>query len=230
MLASDATLRITEIFSSLQGESSYAGLPTTFVRLTGCPLRCVYCDSAYAFSGGELFELDAIEQQVFALKNTHVCITGGEPLAQPNCHRLLRSLCDKNYKVSLETSGAINIGEVDSRVRRIVDVKTPSSQEADKNHWNNLDLITSGDEIKFVVGDKEDFDWSVGVLNKYRLFEKTAHINFSPVFSLPEEDLNATAVTSEVKNKLAQWILDSGLPIRFQLQLHKLLWGDQPGH
>lgn len=230
MLASDATLRITEIFSSLQGESSYAGLPTTFVRLTGCPLRCVYCDSAYAFSGGELFELDAIEQQVFALKNTHVCITGGEPLAQPNCHRLLRSLCDKNYKVSLETSGAINIGEVDSRVRRIVDVKTPSSQEADKNHWNNLDLITSGDEIKFVVGDKEDFDWSIGVLNKYRLFEKTAHINFSPVFSLPEEDLNATAVTSEVKNKLAQWILDSGLPIRFQLQLHKLLWGDQPGH
>lgn len=230
MLASDATLRITEIFSSLQGESSYAGLPTTFVRLTGCPLRCVYCDSAYAFSGGELFELSAIEQQVSSLKNKYVCVTGGEPLAQPNCHVLLRSLCDNHYKVSLETSGAINIAEVDSRVRRIVDIKTPGSQEADKNCWQNLDLITPDDELKFVVGDKEDFDWSVAVLNKYCLFEKTAHINFSPVFSLPEENSNATVVSSEVKNNLAQWILDSGLPIRFQLQLHKLLWGDQPGH
>lgn len=228
MLASDATLRITEIFSSLQGESSYSGRPTTFIRLTGCPLRCVYCDSAYAFSGGELKGLSEILNSVSELGNNYVCVTGGEPLAQPECLNLLSLLCDKGYKVSLETSGAIDISEVDQRVKRIVDVKTPASMESDKNLLSNFDCIDPDDELKFVITDKEDFDWSVELVKQYRLFDKTQEVLFSPVFSLATES-GEGRVKSEVQSELAAWVLESGLPIRYQLQLHKLLWGDAPG-
>ena len=227
MLASDATLRLTEIFSSLQGESSYSGWPTTFVRLTGCPLRCVYCDSAYAFSGGEIFNLKQIVDKVKSLGNHYVCVTGGEPLAQPECHALLSLLCDEGYKVSLETSGAIDISKVDARVKRIVDVKTPDSQESDKNLLSNFEHIGPLDEIKFVVSSKSDFDWSVALIKQHDLLARTSEILFSPAFSLTEE--SEAGVESKVKADLAAWVLESSLPIRYQLQLHKLLWGDEPG-
>ena len=227
MLASDATLRITEIFSSLQGESGYSGFPTTFIRLTGCPLRCVYCDSAYAFSGGELQSLENILARVSALGNNYVCVTGGEPLAQPDCLHLLRNLCDQGYIVSLETSGALDISNVDARVKRVVDVKTPSSQEAEKNCYDNFALLQSLDELKFVIANREDFDWSIALIKKHQLQNIDATILFSPVFSLEASEKGQ--VQSEVKNQLAAWVLEAGLPIRYQLQIHKLLWGDQPG-
>lgn len=229
MLASDSSLRVTEVFSSLQGESLSAGEPTTFIRLTGCPLRCVYCDSAYAFSGGEMTPIDDLLKRTKIAGNKHVCVTGGEPLAQPNCIELLTRLSDQGYSVSLETSGAIDISLVDSRVRRIVDVKTPSSQEADKNLKSNYSLLNERDEIKFVIANRHDFEWSIDEVRNNDLIQKTASVLFSPVFPLPEQKTESALIPPIIK-ELAEWVLDSGLQIRYQLQLHKLIWGDKPGH
>jgi 7-carboxy-7-deazaguanine synthase len=210
------TLRVTEIFHSIQGESSRVGLPTVFVRLTGCPLRCVWCDTAYAFSGGEALPIDQILQRVGAFDCDTVCVTGGEPLAQKGCLPLLEALCDAGYSVSLETSGALDIGDVDPRVARIVDIKAPGSGEQEKNRWENLDLLTAADELKFVLASREDYDWAVSACRQRRLFERCP-VLFSPV----QGQLDPA--------QLAQWILDDRLPLRFQLQLHKVLWGNVQG-
>jgi len=209
-------LRITEIFCSLQGESSLVGLPTVFVRLTGCPLRCGYCDTTYAFKGGETLELDTILEQVAAFGVEHVTVTGGEPLAQTSCHALLVALCDAGYRVSLETSGALDIADVDERVKRVMDIKTPSSGEVDRNLWSNLKLLVPYDEVKFVIGDRDDYEWSKGILSEHSLASRCG-VLFSPVYGVQEA------------GTLADWIVDDRLPVRFQIQLHKLLWGDRPG-
>jgi 7-carboxy-7-deazaguanine synthase len=211
-----ATLRVTEIFHSIQGESSRVGLPTVFVRLTGCPLRCVWCDTEYAFSGGELLTLAEILQRVAGFDCATVCVTGGEPLAQKNCLPLLAALCDAGHSVSLETSGALDIGGVDPRVARIVDLKAPGSGEAAKNRWENLELLTTHDELKFVLASRDDYDWAVAACRQHRLFE-CCPVLFSPV----QGQLDPA--------QLAQWILDDRLPLRFQLQLHKLLWDNAKG-
>ncbi|XZG70748.1 7-carboxy-7-deazaguanine synthase QueE [Chitinibacteraceae bacterium HSL-7] len=209
-------LRISEIFCSLQGETSRTGLPTVFVRLTGCPLRCTWCDSAYAFTGGTTRELDDIVAEVASHGTRYVCVTGGEPLAQKGVHALLTRLCDEGFSVSLETSGAMPIHDVDPRVARIVDVKAPGSGEVDKNHWANLDDLRAGDEVKFVLASRDDFDWACEVIRRLDL-DTRAPLLFSPVWdSLPPADL-------------AQWILTSRLNVRMQLQLHKVLWGEKPG-
>jgi 7-carboxy-7-deazaguanine synthase len=213
---SAATLRVTEIFHSIQGESSRVGLPTVFVRLTGCPLRCVWCDTAYAFSGGEALPLEAVMQRIAAFDCATVCVTGGEPLAQKGCLPLLATLCDAGYSVSLETSGAIDIGGVDRRVARIMDLKAPGSGEHEKNRWENLDLLTASDELKFVLASREDYDWAVSACRQRRLFERCP-VLFSPV----QGQLDPA--------QLAQWILDDRLPLRFQLQLHKILWDNAKG-
>jgi len=210
------TLRITEIFYSLQGETSRIGLPTVFVRLTGCPLRCGYCDTAYAFQGGKTVPIRSILEQVAEYQPRYVTVTGGEPLAQKNCPALLTALCDAGYSVSLETSGALDISRVDARVSRIVDIKTPGSGEADKNRWENLDLMTPHDEIKFVLCDEADYLWAKQQLAEHRLAERC------PVLLSPVHGTLAPAT-------LADWILRDRLPVRFQLQLHKLLWADGPG-
>ncbi len=210
-------LRLTEMFFSLQGEARTVGWPTVFIRLTGCPLRCGYCDSEYAFHGGEYHELDAILAKVAEWSPRFVCVTGGEPLAQKGCIDLLTALCDAGYEVSLETSGALDISDVDSRVSRVVDIKTPGSGEVDKNRWANLPLLTAHDQIKFVLCDRKDYDWARMVLDQHQL-QKTCDVLFSPVFgSLSYRDL-------------AEWILADRLPVRMQLQLHKHIWGDVPGH
>ena len=212
-----AQLRITEIFFSLQGETSRVGLPTVFIRLTGCPLRCVYCDTAYAFTGGKSIAISEILNQVALYEPRYVTVTGGEPLAQKNCAVLLTALCDAGYQVSLETSGALDIGSVDHRVMRVVDIKTPDSQEMDKNRWENLDLLKSTDEIKFVLCSEEDYRWAVQILKQHRLADKCA-VLFSP----SQGELDAT--------RLADWILRDRLPVRFQIQLHKILWNNEAGH
>ena len=209
-------LRITEIFHSLQGETSRVGLPTVFVRLTGCPLRCIWCDTAYAFSGGEPQDLDEILRRVAGFDCATVCVTGGEPLAQKEAPGLLAALCDAGYSVSLETSGALDIGDVDPRVSRIVDLKAPGSGEAAKNRWENLDLLTSRDELKFVLASRADYDWAVSACRQRRLFERCP-VLFAPVQGQLDPAL------------LAQWLLEDRLPVRFQLQLHKLLWGNAAG-
>lgn len=214
---SDAQLRISEIFFSLQGETSRVGLPTVFVRLTGCPLRCTYCDTAYAFSGGQTMSIAEILSQVAGFGTAYVTVTGGEPLAQKNCIPLLQALCDAGYQVSLETGGAMDIGAVDARVMRVVDIKTPASGEVDKNRWENLPLLNSHDEIKFVLCDESDYQWARQVLQQHRLAEKCP-VLFSPAHGT----LNAT--------QLAEWILRDRLPVRLQVQLHKLLWNNVPGH
>lgn len=211
-----STLRVTEIFHSIQGESSRVGLPTVFVRLTGCPLRCVWCDTAYAFSGGETLSLDEVLQRVAAFDCSTVCVTGGEPLAQKGCLPLLDTLCDAGYSVSLETSGALDIRGVDPRVARIMDLKAPGSGEQEKNRWENLELLTPGDELKFVLASRDDYDWAVSACHQRRLFERCP-VLFSPV----QGQLDPA--------QLAQWILDDRLPLRFQLQLHKVLWGNTQG-
>lgn len=214
---SEVSLKITEIFHSLQGEARAIGLPTVFVRLTGCPLRCHYCDSAYAFHGGERLLIDDILATVAGYACTHVCVTGGEPLAQANCLTLLQRLCDVGYSVSLETSGALPVQDVDARVSRVVDLKTPGSGESHRNLWENIDVLTPHDQIKFVICDKNDFDWASFKVSELNLCDKVGDVLFSPSFG----QVNAT--------DLANWVITSGLPIRFQLQLHKLLWGDEPG-
>lgn len=211
-------LRITEIFYSLQGETRTVGLPTVFVRLTGCPLRCVYCDTEYAFHGGEKWSLDAIVDKVASFKPRYVTVTGGEPLAQPNCWPLLTQLCDAGYEVSLETSGAISVQDIDPRVVKVVDLKTPSSQEVARNDYSNLALMTDKDQVKFVIGSREDYEWARFKLDEYQLPQKTGEVLFSPA----HQQLSAT--------DLAEWILRDNLPVRLQLQLHKLLWNDEPGH
>ena len=212
------TLRITEIFYSLQGESRTLGLPTVFVRLTGCPLRCVYCDTEYAFHGGERRQLDDILKEVASYKPRYVCVTGGEPLAQPECHTLLSALCDSGYQVSLETSGALSVAQVDSRVSKVMDLKTPASGEVHRNLMDNIAFITAHDQIKFVLCDREDYDWARFQLDTHNLSEKAGEVLFSPSFG----QLSAT--------DLANWIVKDNLPVRFQMQLHKLLWNDAAGH
>lgn len=210
------TLRITEIFFSLQGETSRVGLPTVFVRLTGCPLRCGYCDTAYAFSGGETMTVSAILQQVARYNTRYVTVTGGEPLAQKACLTLLATLCDAHYSVSLETSGALDLSQVDARVSKIMDIKTPGSGEVSKNNWRNLDYLTPQDEIKFVICDESDYRWACEIIQNKQLPQKCP-ILFSPVHG------------SLGPATLADWILRDQLPVRMQLQLHKLLWGEGPG-
>ncbi|WP_071871343.1 7-carboxy-7-deazaguanine synthase QueE [Atopomonas hussainii] len=212
------TLRITEIFYSLQGETRTLGLPTVFVRLTGCPLRCQYCDTAYAFAGGELMSLEAIVAKVASFNPRYVCVTGGEPLAQPNALPLLRLLCDAGYEVSLETSGAIDVTGVDPRVVKVLDLKTPGSAEVARNRYDNIALLNPHDQVKFVICSREDYDWAVSKLIEYRLAERAQDVLFSPSFS----ELDSRA--------LADWIVSDNLPVRFQLQLHKILWQDEPGH
>lgn len=212
------TLRITEIFYSLQGETRTAGLPTVFVRLTGCPLRCQYCDTAYAFSGGQIMSLDEIVERVAQYKPRYVCVTGGEPLAQPNCLPLLERLCDAGYEVSLETSGALDVAPVDRRVVKVVDLKTPGSAEVSRNLYDNIDHLTPNDQVKFVICSREDYEWAVSKLIQYRLDERVDEVLFSP---------SHQQVTPR---QLAEWIVEDNLPVRFQLQLHKVLWNDEPGH
>lgn len=213
---SDSRLRISEIFFSLQGEGRRTGLPTVFVRLTGCPLRCGYCDTTYAFQGGQWMELAAILAAVAAYPTRHICVTGGEPLAQKSCPELLTVLCDAGYDVALETSGALDVGGVDARVSRIVDVKTPGSGEAGRNLWSNLEMLGRNDEVKFVLVDEPDYRWAADVLARHRIAGR-CEILFSPAHGrLAARDL-------------AEWILRDGLPVRLQVQLHKQLWGEETG-
>jgi 7-carboxy-7-deazaguanine synthase len=213
-----ASLKITEIFYSLQGESNTVGLPTVFVRLTGCPLRCGYCDSEYAFYGGERLSIDQILAKVASYNARYICVTGGEPLAQRECLTLLTALCDAGYKVSLETSGALPVDEVDPRVTKVMDLKTPGSGEVGRNRWENIPLLTAQDQIKFVICDRADYEWARFKLDEHQLSGKVAEVLFSPSFGQVEP------------LALAEWILADNLPVRFQLQLHKLLWNDSPGH
>ena len=217
MTGPEGQLRITEIFLSLQGETNTMGLPTVFVRLTGCPLRCQYCDTAYAFSGGELMSLAVIVETVRDKGVRHVTVTGGEPLAQPNVHALLTTLCDENFIVSLETSGAIDISGVDARVVKILDLKTPGSGEVSRNLWENIDRCDSKDQIKFVICNRQDYDWAKLKCDEYAVSSKVADVLFSP----SADEMSAT--------ELADWIIEDRLAVRMQIQLHKYLWGDQPG-
>jgi len=213
----DSTLRITETFFSLQGESSLAGIPTFFIRLTGCPLRCTYCDTAYAFHGGKLVQLADLVAQAKTSGAQYVCVTGGEPLAQPECLSLLSELCNASFQVSLETSGALTIEHVDQRVIKIVDIKTPASSEAEKNLWQNIAHLLPQDQVKFVIGGRSDYDWSKKILQQYELSKKVSNVLFSPSEGrVPAADL-------------AQWILEDKLPVRFQMQLHKIIWGNKRG-
>lgn len=210
-------LRITEIFYSLQGETKTVGLPTVFVRLTGCPLRCTYCDTAYAFSGGEVVSIEGIVTQVKTYKPRYITVTGGEPLAQPNCKLLLTQLCDEGFSVSLETSGALSIDGVDERVCIVLDLKTPASDESHRNDYENINKLKQGDQVKFVICDRADYQWAKFKMDQYQLANKVEEILFSPSF----KQLSAT--------ELAEWILQDNLPVRLQLQLHKLLWNDAQG-
>lgn len=212
----DKALRITEIFYSLQGESSTAGWPTVFIRLTGCPLRCVYCDTTYSFTGGETLSVGEILDQLHRYQVNHVCVTGGEPLSQRNVHVLLKQLCDEGYQVSLETSGAIDVSPVDARVVKVMDLKGPSSGEMDRNYWPNVDHLLPHDEVKFVIRDRQDYDWSVEIMERHDLAGR-CQVLFSPMQGELEPD------------RLADWILADQLPVRFQFQLHKYLWGDVKG-
>ena len=216
MCALSVRLKLTEIFYSLQGEADTAGIPTVFVRLTGCPLRCQYCDTAYAFHGGQWWQLSAILERVREFGARYVCVTGGEPLAQPQCLALLSSLAEAGYRVSLETSGAMAIEAVDPRVIRVVDVKTPGSREEHRNRYEQLALLRPEEQIKFVLCDRADYDWSVSRLASLQLAER-CQVLFSP----SHEQLPA--------RQLADWILADRLPVRFQIQLHKYLWGNEPG-
>ena len=212
-----SSLRITEIFHSLQGETRTVGLPTVFVRLTGCPLRCHYCDTAYAFTGGTSMALADIVEQVASYQAHYVTVTGGEPLAQKNCLTLLSALCDQGYEVSLETSGAITLEGVDPRVVKVMDIKTPASGEAAKNRWENLALLDSKDQLKAVSCSRDDYEWFRDIAEVHDLFERC-------------EVLISPSHTELKPRELAEWVLEDRLPVRFQLQLHKYLWNDEPGH
>ncbi|MBE0470068.1 MAG: 7-carboxy-7-deazaguanine synthase QueE [Methyloprofundus sp.] len=209
-------LRISEIFYSLQGESKSVGMPTVFIRLTGCPLRCQYCDTSYAFSGGAMTSIADIIMQVEQYKTRYITVTGGEPLAQPACLALLKQLADKDYIVSLETSGALDVSQVDARIIKVMDLKTPASAEESRNLYTNLPYLEAKDQLKFVICNAEDYAWSKDKLLEYQL-DKQCEVLFSP--SMGEQD----------PTELAEWILRDQLPVRFQLQLHKILWGNSPG-
>jgi len=209
-------LRITEIFYSLQGEALTVGCPTIFIRLTGCPLRCGYCDTEYAFTGGQWMEQEEVLKAASAHHTPYVTVTGGEPLAQKNCLPLLTALCDANYQVSLETSGALDMTGVDPRVVKVMDLKTPGSGEVERNRFENIGLLGENDLVKFVICDEQDYQWAKAMLDKYRLAEKC-----SVLFSPSDDQLKAT--------ELADWVLRDQLPVRMQLQLHKILWGNTPG-
>jgi 7-carboxy-7-deazaguanine synthase len=215
-MAEPARLKITEIFFSLQGEARTVGCPTVFVRLTGCPLRCQYCDTAYAFTGGQWLELDEILSKVASYGARHVTVTGGEPLAQPNCLPLLQKLCDAGYSVSLETGGANDISQVDARVSKVMDLKTPASGESARNLWSNLQHIAAGDQIKFVICDRKDYEWAKQAIEEHGLAQRC-------------EVLISPSHTQQPAAELADWVLADRLPVRFQIQLHKYLWGDQRG-
>ncbi|MGI9289815.1 MAG: 7-carboxy-7-deazaguanine synthase QueE [Gammaproteobacteria bacterium] len=212
----EGMLKITEIFHSLQGEAAQVGLPTVFVRLTGCPLRCTYCDTEYAFTGGEWMHFDDILDQVRGFQTPNICVTGGEPLAQKRCSEFLKLLCDEGFEVSLETSGAMDIGRADERVSRVMDIKTPDSGEQERNLWNNVEALTPNDQVKFVICSREDFDWALAKTREHHLNER-CEVLFSPSFR------------QVAAGKLAQWVLEEKAPVRFQMQLHKILWGDEPG-
>jgi 7-carboxy-7-deazaguanine synthase len=212
----ETRLRITEIFYSLQGESRTVGIPTVFIRLTGCPLRCGYCDTEYAFHGGHWMTMAAILEQVAKHQTRYVTVTGGEPLAQKACTALLTSLCDAGYDVSLETSGALTIADVDRRVTKVMDLKTPGSGETERNCYDNLEFLYPQDQVKFVICGRQDYDWAKQQLAQHQLAAR-CEILFSPSHGQIQP------------GELAQWILDDHLPVRFQLQLHKLLWGEEPG-
>lgn len=211
------SLRITEIFFSLQGEARTVGRPTVFVRLTGCPLRCVWCDTEYSFQGGERMSLEEVLTQVAAHPTTYVTVTGGEPLAQPECIPLMQALCDKGYQVSLETSGAMPIDKVDDRVKVVLDLKAPDSGESHRNLWENIPLLKAKDQVKFVLASRKDYQWARMQLDKYQLQNRVDDVLFSPVWGQLEPA------------QLAEWIIEDGLPVRFQLQLHKVLWQDAQG-
>ncbi len=209
-------LKITEVFHSLQGEADTVGIPTSFIRLTGCPLRCQYCDTAYAFHGGQWWDIEAVLARVKALGSRYVCVTGGEPLAQPGCPELLLRLCDAGLRVSIETSGAMSLAEVDARVVRVVDVKTPGSGEEPRNRYEELARLEAKDQVKFVICDRADYEWSAAKVRELALQERCG-VLFSPS--------HAQLAAPE----LAEWILADRLPVRFQIQLHKVLWGNVPG-
>lgn len=211
-------LRLTEIFYSLQGEARSVGVPTVFVRLTGCPLRCQYCDTTYSFTGGEKYSLEQILAQVASYGARYVCVTGGEPLAQPNCLLLLTALCDAGYQVSLETSGALDVSQVDVRVSKVLDLKTPDSGESHRNLYDNVPYLTLNDQIKFVICSKRDYDWARFKLDEYQLIPRVSDVLFSPSYG------------QQNPTELAQWILHDKLAVRLQLQLHKFLWNNEAGH
>ncbi|MEX2490043.1 MAG: 7-carboxy-7-deazaguanine synthase QueE [Pseudomonadales bacterium] len=211
------SIRITEIFFSLQGEAKTTGIPTVFVRLTGCPLRCQYCDTAYAFTGGTLESIEEILAQVDSYQTRYVTVTGGEPLAQPACLDLLTALCDAGYQVSLETGGALDIAPVDPRVNIVLDLKTPGSGEMSRNLYANVGHLKPLDQVKFVICDRQDYEWARFKVNELRLMDQVDEV----LFSASHDQLSST--------DLAAWILEDRLPVRLQIQLHKYLWGDKPG-
>jgi 7-carboxy-7-deazaguanine synthase len=213
----DERLRVTEIFYSLQGESRPAGLPTAFIRLTGCPLRCQYCDTEYAFHGGRQMPVADILVEIEKFGTRYVCVTGGEPLAQPNCLSLLSRLADSGFRVSLETSGALDISHVDKRVTIVMDIKTPGSGESNRNRWENLEHLKSDDQIKFVLCDRGDYEWARDILSEHDLTRRVS-VLFSPAWA------------QGIDQSLAEWILEDRIEVRFQMQLHKILWGEIPGH
>jgi 7-carboxy-7-deazaguanine synthase len=218
MSRSEPTLRLTEIFHSLQGEARTVGRPTVFVRLTGCPLRCVWCDTAYAFQGGTPWTLSAILAEVAQYRAAYVTVTGGEPLAQPECLPLLTALCDAGYEVSLETSGALAIDAVDPRVVKVMDMKAPGSGEVQRNRYENVTFLTANDQVKFVICDKQDYDWARLQCDQYDLYSRVSDVLFSPGHD------------TLAPRQLAEWILADRLPVRLQVQLHKYLWNNAPGH
>ncbi|WP_201510311.1 7-carboxy-7-deazaguanine synthase QueE [Psychrobacter alimentarius] len=226
----EAGLRLTEIFYSLQGEALTSGLPTIFVRLTGCPLRCVYCDTEYAFTGGERHSLDTIISMIKSHPCKRICLTGGEPLAQPNAIELMKRLLNEDYEISLETAGALTVENVPPAVSKVMDLKTPSSGEVDKNLWSNLDYLTQHDQIKFVIMNRTDYEWAKAKLAEHNLSERVGTVWFSPMFNVGEdvnEDIGPDVPV--LARELAEWILADALPVRFQLQLHKIIWADAKG-
>ncbi len=227
----EAGLRITEIFYSLQGEAITSGLPTIFVRLTGCPLRCVYCDTEYAFTGGERQSLEAIMATIASFPCKRICITGGEPLAQPNAIELIKRLLSAGCEISLETAGALSVQNVPPAVSKVMDLKTPSSGESAKNLWSNLDYLTGHDQLKFVIMNREDYDWAKAKLVEHQLDKLVSTVWFSPMFNVAEDvslEQSSTDVPA-LARELAEWILADALPVRFQLQLHKIIWADAKG-
>lgn len=220
-----AGLKLTEIFYSLQGESLTMGLPTIFIRLTGCPLRCVYCDTTYAFSGGTRFSIDDILKHIAQYPCKRVCLTGGEPLAQPNAIALMHALLSHGYDVSLETAGALSVKDVPIAVSKVMDLKSPSSGECHKNLWENLDHLTAHDQIKIVIANREDYEWAKQIITQHQLDKKCGTVWLSPMFCIDEQKSDVPTLATH----LAEWILADALPVRFQLQLHKIIWADAKG-